>query len=203
MLRSEILDSSLEGIAGEPLATIGVGQTSAPLDLAALQDRIIYAVVDLDYPPGTWVSAVQFHRDSEPAYTLSLRVSNATGYHFGARADTTEGTNMTLTLGPAPTDRFYALWLMLSEDGNRLTMGTSRGDLITRTIFPGAGMPGGVLRAPSAHAVTAIGYGAAHDASTRARIIAYLGQRFGIPQISGGGLNTAPHARQRDWALAC
>ena len=187
-MRSLAIDSSLEGIAGPPLAMLTVPDTSSsPLDIGPTEARTLYAAVSTSALSNTRAVA-SIGGNSNGDYVITGgQVIRASGQGVGGlfhRGQTIEGVAIfqyTAAGWPWNTPLAFCGWW----DGNRFG---SQGYRSAPTVSaPSAG--GSMNATPRLRMapttsngptpIAALAYRGVHDLATRTRILSWLMQRYG------------------------
>lgn len=188
-MRSSAIDSSLEGIAGVPLAMLTVPNTSSsPLDIGPTEARILYAVATTsDLSNDTAVASIgsDSNDDNDSAGAQIIRTGSVGQGGLKHREQVIGGTPFFQPiLAGWPWNKPLAGcgWWDGSSFGSQ---GYRESPTITPAVYSGSMNATPYLRlAPISVAtgttpIAALAYRGVHDLDTRTRILSWLMQRYG------------------------
>lgn len=184
--------STLEGIAGAPLASLTAAGSSAPLGLGGYEGRTLYVVHDVLSLASQSFAPAQIGKNWRGG--LAVRMEQADSARLTARVE---------TLLP-DTEIKFAIQNTARTIGRHVSVGTvaegvtsasavvDNSSEVRIAVNPGSGLSTGVdcilvLAAPTANDVPIAAYAfqGEHDLVTRRRILAWLARRYGAPVPAG------------------
>ena len=187
-MRSLAIDSSLEGIAGAPIAMLTVPNTSSiPLDIGTTEARTLYAVVSTStLSADTAVASIGGNSNNNTALA-GAQIIRSTALGKGGlahRGQVIGGNTIFQNIFPGwPWDKPLAVcgWWNGSSFGGQ---GYRKSPIIGMTPAVGSMNPAPCLRlAPIASdgttPIAALAYRGVHDLDTRTNILSWLMQRYG------------------------
>lgn len=185
-VRAAITDRRVEAIAGAPLATNSTpGSRITPGALAPFEDRTVYVVFDILNVAEAYDSIAQVGSGGGSGF-IQMRTEAAGSSHVGARFDTKNGSaNVTLIRAGARTFGRHTMWAQTRQSMSQIGLDIDRGPGLSGALIPGDGMETDTLYLrPVIAGVAPIFcalYRGAHDATTRARVLGWLAQRYQMP----------------------